>query len=164
MIDSQRENFIAATAADESKQWWEKPQPEIKPDRVVNELEQLVAAAAAAAAAAESAEPSESYQSTATSSGYLDNLSQGSQLDAITPPLSKPAGATGYLDDASLNFSESAQKSALAGSGDDAEGSGAGGGGSITEPPRQSMGTSLRSLVDNGAPKRGPPNNYLDSL
>jgi len=164
MIDSQRENFIAATAeAEDSKQWWEKPQPEIEPDRIVNELEQLVAAAAAAAADAaadESAKPSVSYQSTATSGGYLDNLSQGSsRLDGTTttPPLSRPAGATGYLDDASLDFSESAQQqqSDLAGSGgDDAEGSDAGGGG----------GTSLRSLVDNGTPKRGPPNNYLDSL
>mmetsp|Transcript_11678 Transcript_11678/g.25042 ORF Transcript_11678/g.25042 Transcript_11678/m.25042 type:complete len:134 (-) Transcript_11678:113-514(-) len=118
------------------------------------------AAAAADAAADESAKPSVSYQSTATSGGYLDNLSQGSsRLDGTTttPPLSRPAGATGYLDDASLDFSESAQQqqSDLAGSGgDDAEGSDAGGGG----------GTSLRSLVDNGTPKRGPPNNYLDSL
>lgn len=117
MLDSQRTQFIAATEQEKTSQL------ETQPGQDINELEQLVAAAAAAAGAKN---PSESLKP--TGGGYLDNLSQ-------------PAAATGYLDDQSLNFSESAQ--------------------SGSSP---NTGTNLRSLAENMKPERGSSNSYLDSL
>lgn len=204
MLDSQRENFIAATEQQQQsdslgtppespqeetqyseleqyiaaaeKQWSEASQLETQPSQDFNELEQLVAAAA------RNVKTSESSQS-ATGGGYLDTLSQESQFDK--PSLSQPAGATGYLDDISLNFSESAQSTTAIPEENSQSRDGIDGGmntydaqmaafagrsdGSRSDADEESteprtMGTSLRALVENVKPKRGPLNNYLDSL
>jgi len=134
MMDSQRENFIAANeeagtqsgkveeyVAAAERQWSEAARPE--PPAVQPSINELEKLVAAANAASPSA----------------------------ARPLSRPAGATGYLDDLSLNFSESAQPSAATDDGPTAE-------------PRRTGSGSLRSLVEDTKPRRGAGNSYLDSL